>query len=621
MNRNAAWKVILLLLVVAFGSLYALPNVFGEDAAVQVAPVKGQVDSVLLGRIERTLKRANIAPTRVSLEEGRLLARFENTEVQLAAADVLKEQLGRNYIVALNLASKMPKWLKSFGAQPMSLGLDLRGGVHFLIEVDIETAKVNAMERYENDLKRVFRENKLRYRRIRADGTTINLELRSAQQREDAFALLTKEFPELAITDPKLLEDPTVKKFPIGMTVEEQERLRKFAIEQNLTTLRNRVNQLGVSEPVVQQQGKSRIVLELPGVQDPAQVKDIISATATVEYRLLFQGSGDADDAARTGRVPEGAKLYRERDSGLPVLLKRSIIASGAELVNAVADIDPDTGRPMVSVTLDSKGARNMSRTTRENVGKPMAVVFIEYETEEKKRGDKIEIVQNKIEEVINIANIQEPFGKRFRTTGLDPDEAPRLARLLRAGALAAPIYIVEERTVGPSMGQENIEQGFRAVLIGFALVVFFMVFYYRGFGLVANSALLLNLILIVGVMSLLQATLTLPGIAGVVLTVGMAVDANVLIFERIREELRGGNTPQGAIFSGYQKAFSTIADANVTTLIAAVVLFALGSGPVKGFAITLAIGIATSMFTSILGTRVIVNTVYGRRDLQKLSI
>lgn len=620
MNRNAAWKVILLLLVVAFGSLYALPNVFGEDAAVQVAPVKGQVDRALLARVERSLQRANIPPTRVSLEEGRLLARFADNEQQLAAADALKEDLGRNYIVALNLASKTPEWLKSFGAQPMSLGLDLRGGVHFLIEVDLETAKVNAMERYENDLKRVFRENKLRYRRIRADGVNINLELRSPKQREAAFALLAKEFPELAITNPKLLENPSAKKFPIAMTVEEQERLRKFAIEQNLTTLRNRVNQLGVSEPVVQQQGKNRIVLELPGVQDPAQVKDIISATATVEYRLVFQG-GDADDAARSGRVPEGAKLYRERDSGLPVLLKRSVIASGAELVNAVADIDPDTGRPMVSVTLDSKGARNMSRTTRENVGKPMAVVFIEYETQEKKRGDKIEIVQNKIEEVINIANIQEPFGKRFRTTGLDPEEAPRLARLLRAGALAAPIYIVEERTVGPSMGQENIDQGFRAVLIGFALVVFFMVFYYRGFGLVANSALLLNLILIVGVMSLLQATLTLPGIAGVVLTVGMAVDANVLIFERIREELRGGNTPQGAIFSGYQKAFSTIADANVTTLIAAVVLFALGSGPIKGFAITLAIGIATSMFTAILGTRVIVNTVYGRRDLQKLAI
>ncbi len=616
MNRYPLWKYLLLLAALAVGIVYALPNLYGEDPALQISTTRGLMGEHVRKEVEQALKEAGLPFRSVALEGERILVRLPDTETQLRARDLLGRRLGERYVVALHLAPATPAWLRAIGALPMYLGLDLRGGVHFLMEVDMEAAVRQALERYVDELRALLRSEKVRYLTIAREGETVKLRFRSPEARERAIRLIRKEFPRL------LLEPRDGEGHPLVARLSEEEvrEIRKLALEQNITTLRNRVNELGVAEPVIQQQGQDRIVVQLPGVQDTARAKEILGATATLEFRQVDE-EHDPLEAVRTGRVPPGSRLYRERD-GKPILLKKRVIVTGDHIINAASGIDQRDGSPMVSITLDSAGGKIMHRFTKENVGRLMAVVYIENKVETRVVDGKPQKVRRRVEEVINVARIREPFGKRFQITGLDSTrEARNLALLLRAGALAAPIEIVEERTVGPSLGRENVEQGKRSVIVGFVLVLVFMAVYYRAFGLIADVALFVNLVLIVAILSMLQATLTLPGIAGIVLTVGMAVDANVLIFERIREELRAGNTPQAAIQAGYEKAFSTIADANVTTLIAAVVLFSLGTGPIKGFAVTLSIGILTSMFTAIMGTRALVNLLFGGRRLKSLPI
>ena len=617
MNRYPLWKYLLLLFVLAAGVLYALPNLYGEQPAVQVSQASGDAASqALVQRVQRTLSDADVAPEGVTLEEGRLLALYASTEDQLKAAGVLKRQLGNDYTIALNLAPSTPDWLRAVGAEPMALGLDLRGGVHFLLEVDMETVFNETYDRYARDIPRFLRDESIRYSRAARDGDSVRLQFPNAEVMSEARDALNSDFNVLDFRSASGSDNALVA----TLNETEQQRITDFALQQNLTTLRNRVNELGVAEPLVQRQGESRIVVELPGVQDTAEAKRLLGKTATLEYRLVAQGK-DAQAAQSSGTPPPGTELYETRE-GRPILLEQDVIASGDQLVDASSGFDQQSGSPAVFVTLDGQAASKMFDVTSAHVGDPMAVLFIENKIETRyENGEEIR-ERKKVEEVISVANIRSAFGKRFQTTGLERNEAHDLALLLRAGALAAPVNIVEERTIGPSLGADNIEQGRMAVIVGFLLVVAFMVVYYRGFGLFANAALFMNLVLIVALLSLLQATLTLPGIAGIVLTVGMAVDANVLIFERIREELDAGNTPQSAIKAGYDKAFSSIADANVTTLIAAVVLFGFGTGPIKGFAVTLSLGIITSMFTAIVGTRAVANLVYGRkRRLQSLSI
>ena len=617
MNQYPLWKYLLLVALLLVGAIYALPNLYGEDPSLQVSGTRsGTVDDSVAATVSKALADADIPVKAVESGEGRLLVRFDDTETQLKAVDYVKAALGTDYVVALNLAPATPAWLQHFNAMPMYLGLDLRGGVHFLLEVDMDGAVKQAIERYSSDLRTLLRESKIRYALIRAEEKGVRILLRDVDDRDSAYNVIHRELPNLALEEVDLNDKPGLLASPGEREVQE---IRQFALQQNILTLRNRVNELGVAEPVIQQQGGARIVVELPGVQDTAQAKRILGATATLEYRAV---DTEHDlEAALNGKVPAGSRLYRERN-GNQVLLKKSVIATGDQIVNARSGFDQQSGSPNVSVTLDAKGARNMLKFTRENVGKPMAVVFIENRTETRMVDGKPVKRSIKVEEVVSVATIRDVFSKRFQTTGLDsPQEAHELALLLRAGALAAPMEIVEERTVGPSLGKDNIEQGFNSVIIGFLAVLVFMAFYYRVFGLVADMALALNLVLIVAILSMLQATLTLPGIAGIVLTVGMAVDANVLIFERIREELSNGNSPQTSIHAGYEKAFSTIADANITTLIAAIVLLSFGTGPVKGFAVTLSIGIVTSMFTAIMGTRSVINLIYGRRRVARLSI
>jgi preprotein translocase subunit SecD len=618
MNYYPAWKNLLIVAIVAIGLLYASPNLYGEDPVVQVSPTRGAlVDDAVAERAMQVLREGGIAFRSLEREAGGMTVVFSDTDNQLRGQDLLQRALGINYIVALNLMPAAPGWLRALNAAPMYLGLDLRGGVHFLMEVDMDAAVTQAEERYVNDLRLTLRDERIRYLSIGrgADGG-VEVRFRTAEDRDAARRSIRAEFSDLGFRDVER-EDG----FYLFAELSDQEvrEIKSFAIEQNVITLRNRVNELGVAEPVIQRQGDSRIVVQLPGVQDPARAKEILGATATLEFRMVDE-TGDVQSALE-GRVPVTARLYRERD-GNPVLLERRIIVTGDQIINAASGIDSQTGSPAVFITLDSVGARRMLQTTRENIGRPMAVVFIERKPETRIVDGEIVRTTRTIEEVINIATIRDQFSRRFQITGLSStEEAHNLALLLRAGALAAPIEIVEERTVGPSLGQDNIDQGFRSVIFGFILVLIFMAVRYKVFGMVANVALLLNLVIIVAVLSMLQATLTLPGIAGIVLTVGMAVDANVLIFERIREELRNGNSPQASINAGYAKALSTIADANITTLIAAVVLYGFGTGPIKGFAITLSIGIVTSMFTAIMGTRAVINLVYGRRKLSKLMI
>ncbi len=620
MNQYPLWKYLLIAVIVIAGVIYALPNLYGEDPAVQISPARSeQLDASIQQRVNSVLEQKGITPLRTEYTGQRMLLRFSDTEVQLKAYDLIRDALGNGYTVALNLAPATPGWLQSMNAKPMYLGLDLRGGVHFLMEVDMAVALNQALERYVGDFRSALREGKVRYLTIAREGSRVEIKFRDPGQREAALALLTKSAD---YDDLDFAEEEEGGAYYLRATLKEsaQREIKRFALQQNITTLRNRVNELGVAEPVIQQQGQERIVVQLPGVQDTARAKEILGATATLEFRLVDE-RGDVQ-AAVAGRVPPGSRLYYDRD-GRPILLKRQVIITGDYITDASSGIEQQTGSPAVFITLDGKGARMMSNATRDNVGKSMAVVFIEIKSETRMVDGKPVKTKKKVEEVINVAVIRDQLGKRFQISGLDSTrEARDLALLLRAGALAAPIEIVEERTIGPSLGQDNIDKGVRSVVIGFVLVLAFMAFWYRGFGLMANLALTLNLVLIVAVLSMLQATLTLPGIAGIVLTVGMAVDANVLIFERIREELRNGNTPQSSIDAGYGKAFSTIADANITTLLAALVLFGFGTGPIKGFAVTLSIGIVTSMFTAIMVTRAVANLVYGRqRRLGKLSI
>jgi len=615
-NQFPLWKNLLVVFVVVMGTLYALPNLYGQDPALDIAAQRqATIDDALIAKVEETLKKGGVTIKAIERRDGRLLLRFNRPEDQLKAQDLLSEVLPREqYTQALNLVADVPDWLTAIGGKPMSLGLDLRGGIHVLIDVDMETALAQAVDRYRGDIRSLLRKEKVGYLSVNVKDQSVVVRLRDEDALTKARDLVAKEFRDLTL---KTEEKEGQYLLVASLNEAKQRAVKKFALQQNITTLRNRINALGVSEPLVQQQGERRIVVELPGVQDPGRVKNILGATATLEYRLV-DTEHDVQDAL-AGRVPAGSRLYRERN-GRPILLKKQVIVTGNQITDASAGFDQRSGQPSVNVSLDSQGARRMRNVTTENVGKPMAVVFIEDRIIGRDKDGKA--IKRRVEEVINVASIREPFGARFQTTGLDsPAEAHDLALLLRAGALAAPIEIVEERTIGPSLGKDNIEQGFISVVVGMLVVMVFMAVYYKAFGLVADLALLMNLVLIVAILSLLQATLTLPGIAGIVLTVGMAVDANVLIFERIREEIRVGNTPQASIHSGYAKAFSTIMDANITTLIAAVVLFSIGSGPVRGFAVTLAIGILTSMFTAIIGTRAVINLIYGGRRVTKLAI
>ncbi len=618
-NQYPLWKYILLIAVLVAGGIYAAPNLYGEDPSVLVSLRNSQIDAEAQQKVSDALQQAEVKVKASELKDGQLLIRLMSEDAQLTAVDLIKDLdfISRNseYTVALNLAPATPEWLQTFNALPMYLGLDLRGGVHFLLEVDMESV----LERMETDIasemRIQLREEKIRYRGIRREDGGISIQFRDQEGMEQGQSKLKSFFKELEYTT----NDDQLTVFA-RISEDALRTERRSAIQQNVTTLRNRVNELGVAEPVIQQQGEERIVVQLPGVQDTARAKDILGSTATLEFRLTEGTRADWESAANGGSIPLSAKLYYQRN-GEPVLLKRRVIVTGDQINSASSTIDTQSGTPAVSVRLNSKGAKKMGDTTRENIKKPMAVVFIETKVETRLvDGEKVK-VKTHTEEVINVATIQDAFSKQFQITGLESFEARDLALLLRAGALKAPVEIVEERTVGPSLGKDNIEQGFMSVVVGFSLVLVFMAVYYKSFGLIANVALTANLVIIIAVLSLMQATLTLPGIAGIVLTVGMAVDANVLIFERIREELRNGNTPQASIHAGYEKAFSTIADANVTTLIAAVVLFSLGTGPIKGFAITLSIGILTSMFTAIMGTRALVNLFYGGRTLKKLSI
>ena len=619
MNRYSSWEYILILFLIGLGLLFALPNIYGKDPSLQVSAARSvEITELTEYQISAALDEAGLSYKNIVLGVGNLTIRFDDEETQLKAQPIVKESLGRNYVVALNLAPATPDWLSKFGAEPMSLGLDLRGGVHFLMEVDMDAAVDKAEERYISELRSFLRENKVRYKTItRNKPNGLLIRFKDDNERNNGQSLIEKNLLDLNAIAP----DANETKFALIITIKDEVLLetQRLALQQNITTLRKRVNELGVAEPVIQRQGLKRVVVQLPGVQDTARAKTILGATATLEFRLVDEEHEPQE--AVNGRIPAGSKLYYERN-GQPILLKKQVMLTGDSIINAASGIDTLTGGPDVTITLDGRGAKRMSRGTRDNVGKRLAVVFMEYKMETIEMNGEFVKEKETIEEVINAAVIQEQLGKRFHITGLDSsEEAKNLALLLRAGALAAPIYIIEERTVGPSLGQDNIDKGFDSVAIGFVLVLIFMAIYYKIFGLFADVALGLNLVLIVAMLSLLQATLTLPGIAGIVLTVGMAVDANVLIFERIREEIRNGNSPQASIHSGYAKAFSTIADANITTLIAALMLFSFGTGPIQGFAVTLSLGIISSMFTAIIVTRGLVNFIYGGKNLKKLTI
>jgi preprotein translocase subunit SecD len=618
MNRYSSWKYIVIIFLIGLGLLFALPNIYGKDPSLQISAARSaEISELTEFQVSAALEEAAITHKGISLGISNLTIRFNDEETQLRAQSIVKESLGRNYVVALNLAPATPDWLIKFGAEPMSLGLDLRGGVHFLMEVDMEAAIEKAEDRYISDLRSFLREKKVRYKTITHNKTGgLLIRFKDDTEYNKGQSLLADNFDDLDVES-----ESSEDEFSLIAVIREEVLLetQRLALQQNITTLRKRVNELGVAEPVIQRQGLKRVVVQLPGVQDTARAKAILGATATLEFRLVDEEHEPQE--AVDGRPPAGSKLYYERN-GLPILLKKQIMLTGDSIINAASGFDTLTGGPDVTITLDGKGAKKMSRGTRDNVGKRLAVVFIEYKMETIKQDGDIIKEKEIVEEVINAAVIQEQLGKRFHITGLDSsEEAKNLALLLRAGALAAPIYIIEERTVGPSLGQDNIDKGFDSVVIGFVLVLIFMAIYYKVFGLIADIALSLNLVLIIAMLSLLQATLTLPGIAGIVLTVGMAVDANVLIFERIREEIRNGNTPQASIHAGYEKAFSTIADANITTLIAALMLFSFGTGPIQGFAVTLSLGIISSMFTAIMVSRGLVNLIYGGKNLNKLTI
>jgi len=627
MNQYPLWKYLLILVIVVPGFLYALPNLYGENPGIQIAGERGyDADAAVLSRAQDALREAEIDWTRPVVGPEGVRFQFADPDTQLNAKAALQDELGQNYTVALTLLPATPSWLRAIGGAPMYLGLDLRGGVHFLMEVDIDQAVEETESGYVSGIRSALREERIRYLNVRRPaGGGIEVKLKNEEDRQASQQIIAERFPDLVLSETERDGSPFLVAEIRQQQVEEEHRL---ALQQNMKALRNRIDELGVAEPVVQQQGDRRIVVQLPGVQDTARAKEIIGRTATLEIKLVDHEHDLA--SAVQGSVPPGSELYEMRRGG-QILLKDRVIYSGDNIINAAAGLDQQSGGPVVHITLDSQGAERNRRVTRENVGNRMAVVYIEEIVENKtdENGNLVfdedgNVVKEttRIEEVITAPEIQEPLSARFQITGLSNiEEARDLALLLRAGALAAPMHIIEERTVGPSLGRDNIKQGFQSVMIGFVLVLAFMIVYYRLFGVVACTALFTNLVLLIAVLSLLQATLTLPGVAGIVLTVGMAVDANVLIFERIREEIRNGNTPQASIHVGYDRALSTILDANVTTLIAAIVLFNFGTGPIKGFAITLSIGIVTSMFTAIFGTRAIVNLIHGGRRIKRLSI
>ncbi len=614
-NHFPLWKNLIILGVFFVSLIYALPSLYGEDPSVQISSVNSQkLGSDKANEIELAVKAAGVSAKALEVNDEQVLVRLNNTDDQLKIADLLREQLGKSMTVALNLAPTTPAWLRAIGAKSMYLGLDLRGGVHFLLEVDMDAAVRQAEERYVDDVRVALRNEKIRYLGVVKDAGFIKVTLKGPEDKTALLALLDKDF-HLSLD---VKEPPEQDQVWLKISEYQEKEIRKLAVSQNMTALRNRVNELGVAEPVIQQQGENRIVVQLPGVQDTTRAKEILGTTATLEYRLV-DVEHDVMKAIE-GHPPVNSRLYYDKNGG-PILLDKRIIVTGDQIVDASSGMDQD-GRAAVFISLDGPGAAKMGKVTQTNVGKPMAVVFIEYRVETKLvNGEKIRH-KEKVEKVISVATIQGVFSKRFQTTGLDsPQEARNLSLLLRAGALAAPVDIVEERTVGPSLGQDNINKGFLSFIVGFGLVVLFMMVYYKLFGMIANLALAFNVVIVVSILSMLQATLTLPGIAGIILTVGMSVDANVLIFERIKEELRHGNAPQTSIFIGYEKAFATILDSHVTNLVVAIVLFAFGTGSVKGFAVTLIIGILSSMFTAITGTRMIINWIYGNRRVEKLSI
>ncbi len=614
MNQYPLWKNMMVLVVVILGVWFALPNFYGEDPAVVIAKENGLAFSQLeTSDIEEYLQEINSGYTSIRRQEKQILIRYDQVEEQLSGSDSMRAYLGRSATVALTFAPRTPNWISGFGLKPMSLGLDLRGGVHFKFQVDLDAAIEQRLNQYIADINKALIDKRIR-RNIKKQGNVISIELSDPEDLSPARNLIREIDPLLVIETVPGNTSPGLR---VEMTQDQLKQRRDFAIQQNILTMRNRVNELGVTEPIVQRQGLNRIVVQLPGVQDPTQAERILGATATLEFRMVCENE-NAFAAEAKGRAPIGCELFVDR-VGNPVLLKKKTIVSGNQLIDASQTFSE--GRPAVSIRLDNKGSKSMLETTKRNLNKPMAVLFIQQRQETKEQDGQFVTSSVLDKEVINIATIRGVFSSQFQITGVSVVEAKDLSILLRAGALAAPIFKVEERTIGPSLGQDNINRGFKAILIGLAMVVLFMIFYYKGFGLIANFGLMINLTLVIALLSLLQASLTLPGIAGIVLTVGMAVDANVLIFERIREEIRIGNSPQASITAGYQKAFGTIADANMTTLIAALVLFTFGTGPIKGFAITLTLGIITSMFTAIIASRAIVNFVYGQRTINKLRI
>ena len=626
MSDFPRWKYALVALVLVFGIVYALPNAFPPVPAVQVqASHAAPLDATVQQKVADALKQQNIAYTGLAIDGDHLVANFANADVQAKASDVIKAALGDNYTVALNLAPTVPGWLRAIHAKSMPLGLDLQGGVHFLMAVDQDSVIDKQEERYADDIRNLLRQKNIRYDsvvRAATRGQGINIALRSDADRNAAATAIANEYPDLNVSN----GDSTGDRFMLSAVVKPQ-KLRQLALDairQNVGTLRNRVNALGVSEPVIQQQGENQIVVELAGMQNPAEAKKVIGAVATLEYHpgIGFPGDPQAVEADRTKNVPPNARLYYERGTHRPVLVSKQIIVSGDQLADASSGTDQQSGLPKVDVTLTAAGAKKMLDFTSNNVGKPMAVVYVERVTDTKMVDGKEVRTPRITEEVISDATIQGVFGKQFQTTGLSsPKEASELALLLKGGSLAAPVDIVSESALSPSLGQDNINKGFKAVMLGLALVLLAAAIYYKLFGLVADIALFFNLVILLAVMSLIGVTLTMPGIAGIVLTLGMAIDANVLICERIREELRNGSTPHASIRAGYEKAWATILDANVTHLIAALALTTMGSGPIRGFGITLLIGILTSMFTSVTVTHAITALIHGHRKLKTLSV
>ena len=614
MNQYPLWKNALVIIVILLGTLFALPNFYGEDPALIISKESGLVfNETELKDVEDFLLSSESNFTSITNKDGDLLVRFANVEGQIDASDRIRSYLGRFSTVALTFAPRMPGWIQQLDLNQMSLGLDLRGGVYFKFEVDLDAAIQQRLDQYITDINKSLIDQRIR-RSIRKEGNSLRVELANPEDYNQARRSVREIDNLLEVTNASSASQTVMV---VNMTDDQLKQRRDFAIQQNILTMRNRVNELGVAEPIVQRQGLDRIVVQLPGVQDPTQAERILGATATLEFRLVCENE-NAFEAEEKGRAPIGCDLFKDR-SGNPVLLKKKAIVTGNQLIDASQSFSQ--GRPAVSIRLDSKGSKSMLETTKKNLNKPMAVLFVQQRQETiEEDGDFFNrSVLDK--EVINIATIRGVFSSQFEITGLTVFEAKDLAILLRAGALAAPIFKIEEKTVGPSLGQDNIDKGFAAIVAGLIAIIIFMILYYKGFGLIANIGLVINLTLIVALLSLLQASLTLPGIAGIVLTVGMAVDANVLIFERIREELRNGNSPQASIASGYQKAFGTIADANITTLIAALVLFTFGTGPIKGFAVTLSLGILTSLFTAIIASRAVVNFIYGNKTIEKLRI